>query len=163
MLAAGLAGYDETQEGLAVLAEYLAGALTPNRLRELAARVVAVHRMIAGETFGTVHASLTSAGLSDGRAFTTAMRAFRAGGLTKDAIYLRGLHEVLSHLRAGGELEVLLLGKLPLIELPLIEDLFSRGVLTAPLLRPRYLTLATTTERLDRLRHSTRVIDLLRS
>ena len=45
LLGAGLAGYDETQEGLAVFAEYLVGGLTARRLRQLAARVVAVHQM----------------------------------------------------------------------------------------------------------------------
>jgi len=163
MLAAGLAGYEETQEGLAVVAEQLVGALTPNRLRQLAARVVAAHRMIAGETFGMVHAALTSAGLSAGSAFTTTMRVFRAGGLTKDAVYLRGLKGVLSHLGAAGDLDVLLVGKLPLVEVPLIADLLARGALSPPLLRPRYLTLAATAERLEQLRQGTRVIDLLRS
>ena len=43
ILASGLAGHEETQEGLAVLAEYLVGGLTAGRLRQLAARVVAVH------------------------------------------------------------------------------------------------------------------------
>src|SRR5690606_13217513 len=41
-LSTGLAGYDELQEGLAVLAEYLAGGMTAPRLRVLAARVLAV-------------------------------------------------------------------------------------------------------------------------
>jgi hypothetical protein len=119
--------------------------------------------MIGGEPFSSVHAALTSAGVSKESAFTTTMRAFRAGGFTKDAIYLRGLHDVLNHLRAGGELDVLLLGKLPLTEAPLVDDLLERGVLTAPLLRPRYLTDASTAERLAQLRHTTRVIDLCRS
>jgi uncharacterized protein (TIGR02421 family) len=162
LLAAGLAGYEETQEGLAVLAEHLAGALGATRLRELAARVVAVHRMITGDPFATVHAALTRAGLSPGTAFTTTMRAFRGGGFTKDAIYLRGLHELLVHIRSGGALDVLLLGKLPLTEAPLIEDLLARGVLTAPLLRPRYLTDATN-DLLVQLRHTTHIIDLVRS
>ena len=102
VLAAGLAGYEETQEGLAVLAEHLVGGLNATRLRELAARVVAVHRMIDGDSFGSVHAALTAAGLSDDSAFTTTMRVFRSGGFTKDAIYLRGLRDVLAYVRAGG-------------------------------------------------------------
>ena len=61
LLGAGLAGYDETQEGLAVFAEYLAGGLTARRLRQLAARVVAVHQMTEGETFPTVHAASSTA------------------------------------------------------------------------------------------------------
>ena len=48
VLGVGLAGYDETQEGLAVLAEIACGGLTAFRLRQLAGRVVAVHRLIGG-------------------------------------------------------------------------------------------------------------------
>ena len=45
VLGVGLAGYDETQEGLAVLAEIACGGLTAFRLRQLASRVVTVHRL----------------------------------------------------------------------------------------------------------------------
>ena len=48
LLTIGLPGYDETQEGLAVLAEYLTGGLDPRRLRVLAARVVAIAQMLDG-------------------------------------------------------------------------------------------------------------------
>jgi uncharacterized protein (TIGR02421 family) len=51
LLTIGLPGYDETQEGLAVLAEYLTGGLDPRRLRVLAARVVAVGKMLEGAEF----------------------------------------------------------------------------------------------------------------
>jgi uncharacterized protein (TIGR02421 family) len=46
LLTIGLPGYDETQEGLAVLAEYLSGGLDPRRLRVLAGRVIAVSKLI---------------------------------------------------------------------------------------------------------------------
>ena len=163
LLAAGLAGYEETQEAFAVLAEYLVGGLRPGRVRELAARVVAVHRMINGDPFATVHKALTAAGLSDERAFTTTMRVFRGGGFTKDAIYLRGLGEVLTHVRANGGLDVLLLGKLPLREAPLVEALLERGILVQPHLRPRYLADGMAAERLVHLDHVTCLADLLRS
>ena len=48
LLTIGLPGYDETQEGLAVLAEYLTGGLDPRRLRVLAARVVAIAELLDG-------------------------------------------------------------------------------------------------------------------
>ena len=64
---------------------------------------------------------------------------FRSGGLTKDAVYLRGLLELVGHLAAGGDLEVLWLGKMPLTAVPLVDELHRRGVLHDPLLRPRYL------------------------
>ena len=46
LLTVGLPGYDETQEGLAVLAEFATGGLDPLRLRLLAARVIAVDRLL---------------------------------------------------------------------------------------------------------------------
>ena len=67
------------------------------------------------------------------------MRVFRSGGLTKDAVYLRGLHELVRHLGAGQPLETLWLGKMPLAAVPLVEDLHRRGLLADPLLVPRYL------------------------
>ena len=47
-LYAGLSGYEALQEGIAVLSEYLVGGLCGNRLRLLAARVVAVRAMLDG-------------------------------------------------------------------------------------------------------------------
>ena len=139
VMAAGLAGYEETQEGLAVLAEYLVGGLSPARLRQLAGRVVAVHLMVTGASFADVHQRLVDAGFSRSGAFTIAARAYRSGGLTKDAIYLRGLLDLLGHLADGGTLDLLWLGKLSLDALPLVAELAERGVLHGPRLLPRYL------------------------
>ena len=149
LLASGLAGYEETQEGLAVLAELLVGGLTANRIRQLAGRVLAVHQMVGGATFAEVHRSLLATGFAPGGAFTTAMRVFRSGGLTKDAIYLRGLLDLVDHLGDGHDLDVLLLGKVSLEGLPLVGDLLDRGILNAPRLRPRYLDNPEAAARLD--------------
>ncbi|MET0523621.1 MAG: tyrosine/phenylalanine carboxypeptidase domain-containing protein [Acidimicrobiales bacterium] len=151
VLADGLAGHDETQEGLAVLAEHLVGGLTPARLRQLAARVVAVHLMVEGVSFEEVYATLVRSGIPHLQAFTTAIRVFRAGGLTKDAVYLRGLLELIDHLSTGGDLDILLLGKMPLMAVPLVADLHRRGLLKDALLRPRYLDDADARGRLERL------------
>lgn len=165
IMAAGLAGYEETQEGFAVLVEHLVGGLSATRLRELAARVVAVHGMIAGEPFGKVHAALIASGMPEDSAFSTTMRVFRSGGFVKDAIYLRGLLDVLAHVRARGAsaFDVLLLGKLPLSDAPLVQDLLERGLLAKPLLRPRYLDNSATAERLTQLEHVKCLADLVRS
>ena len=69
------------------------------------------------------------------------MRVFRSGGLTKDAVYLRGLHELVGYLGAGQPLDTLWLGKMSLSAVPLVDELHRRGVLTDPLLIPRYLDL----------------------
>lgn len=161
VMAAGLAGYEETQEGLAVLAEYLVGGLSPFRLRQLAARVVAVHGVVAGRSFAEVHRDLVDAGFSASGAFTTTMRVFRSGGLTKDAVYLRGLVELLEHLREGGGLDLLWLGKVSLDTLPLVAELFERGVLVEPKLLPRYLHDPAATMRLGYAATLTDVADLI--
>lgn len=150
VMAAGLAGYEETQEGLAILAEFLVGGLSAERLRQLAGRVVAVHHMTTGASFAQVHRRLVDAGFSRTGAFTTTMRAFRSGGLTKDAIYLRGFLGVLGHLSRGGTLDLLWLGKLSLEDLPLVGELADRGALQEPKLLPRYLDDPATSARLQR-------------
>jgi len=139
VLATGLAGHEETQEGLAVLAEHLTGGLTANRLRQLAARVVAVHQMLEGADFPEIHRALRGVGVPAGSAFAITTRVVRSGGLTKDAVYLRGLRDVVDHVAAGHGLDELWLGKMPLAAVPLVAELHQRGALVDPLLRPRFL------------------------
>jgi uncharacterized protein (TIGR02421 family) len=161
VMASGLAGYEETQEGLAVLAEFLVGGLSPDRLRQLAGRVVAVHELASGGTFDAVHRGLVEVGFSPGSAFTTTMRAFRSGGLTKDAVYLRGLLELLRHLAGGGTLDLLWLGKFSLDDLPLVAELADRGMLDEPRLRPRYLADPAVASRLERAASSVDPTELI--
>jgi uncharacterized protein (TIGR02421 family) len=139
LLGAGLAQYDETQEGLAVFVEYLVGGLSARRLRQLAARVIAVHQMTEDVPFPDVHKHLVDNGVAPVEAFTITMRVFRSGGLTKDAVYLRGLRRIMEHVGAGGSLDVLWLGKMALADIPHVDALRQRGVLHDPLLLPRYL------------------------
>ena len=136
----GVAGYEALQEGLAVLAEWMVDGLTNARLRLLAARVVGVHLMVSGRTFAETFRVLHRGhGIAERQAFDLVMRVYRGGGLTKDAVYLRGLIELLTYLRAGGALEPLLIGKIRPDYLPYVEELIHRGILQAPPLRPRYM------------------------
>jgi len=148
----GLAAYDETQEGLAVLAEYLVGGLNRSRLRTLAARVVAVHHLTDGadfvETFRTLHNQYH---FNQYEAYYTTMRVFRGGGLTKDVVYLRGLIDLLDYFAKGGEIEPLFVGKFALQQAPFIEELRWRKVLQPPLLRPRFLEQPSCQNRLSDL------------
>jgi uncharacterized protein (TIGR02421 family) len=161
ILASGLAGHDETQEGLAVLAEHLVGGLTAGRLRQLAARVVAVHQMVERASFEDVYAELVSHDIPPGQAFSVTVRVFRGGGLTKDAVYLRGLLELVGHVASGGDLEALWLGKMPLTAVPLVDELHRRGVLHDPLLRPRYLEDPEALARLAHLSHVSALTELI--
>jgi uncharacterized protein (TIGR02421 family) len=160
VLAAGLAGYEALQEGLAMFAEYLAGGLDGERLRLIAARVIAVRRVVEGVGFPAMVAELTEQhGLSPRSAFSVAVRVFRGGGLSKDAIYLRGLLQVLEHLRGGGSLETLLVGKLAFEQIALVEELRRRDVLRPPSLTPRWLD--ADSARLTRARRGLRPLDLV--
>ena len=157
----GLPGYDELQEGLAVLAEYLVGGLSRARLRTLAARVVAVKRMVDGASFVEVFRELDrDYDFAQHAAYTITMRVFRGGGQAKDAVYLRGLVSLLKHIAQGGELGSLLVGKIALGHLDVIADLQARNVLVEPLFRPRYLMQPEAMARLATLRHGAEVADL---
>ncbi|MGH3347202.1 MAG: tyrosine/phenylalanine carboxypeptidase domain-containing protein, partial [Nocardioides sp.] len=91
LLTIGLPGYDETQEGLAVLAEYLTGGLDPRRLRVLAARVVAISEMLDGAEFLEIFESLRAEHrIPTKTAWSIVIRVVVGGGSVKDAIYLRG-------------------------------------------------------------------------
>lgn len=161
MLTIGLPGYDETQEGLAVLAEYLTGGLDPRRLRVLAARVVAVGKMLDGAGFLEIFESLRADHRIPARtAWSIAIRVVVGGGWAKDAIYLRGITRILDALAEGSRLDVLLVGKLALDHIPLVQDLLDREVLHAPWVRPRWLDVPGAHERLERLRAGATVTDL---
>ncbi len=122
--------------------------MTPARIRQLAARVLAVHMDARRASFRDVFNELVGQEFPRGVAYTTTMRVFRSGGLTKDAAYLRGLSALLDHLAAGGTLELLWLGKFALTDLPLIQDLHQRGMLNPPRLQPHYLADPEAAERL---------------
>jgi uncharacterized protein (TIGR02421 family) len=161
-LEVGLAGYDGLQEGLAVLAEYLVGGLSRTRMRILAARVVAARQLLDGATFVDTFRTLDRTyEFSKRTAYTIAMRIYRGGGLTKDAVYLRGLLQILRYLREGGELEPLFVGKVASAHLPLIFELSQRQVIKPPLLRPRYLEQLEGQQKLERLREGMKLMDLL--
>ncbi len=161
-LCTGLAGYESLQEGLAVLAEYLVGGLSRPRLRLLAARVMAVHRLSQGASFVDCYRELVHEyDLPQQTAFTVTMRVFRGGGLTKDAAYLSGLNKLLEYLSDGGKLETLFVGKIAAEHVPLIEELTWRRVLRNPPLTPRYMTQPDAVTRLARVRGYASALDLI--
>ncbi|WP_142786457.1 flavohemoglobin expression-modulating QEGLA motif protein [Changchengzhania lutea] len=156
----GFEGYDQLQEGLAVIAEFLVGGLTVNRLRLLAGRVMAVKSMTNGadfiETFNLLRKKYA---FSDRISYYISMRVYRGGGLTKDAVYLAGLIDVLKYLKEGGNLQNLYTGKFNLNHIDLIEELLHRGVLKQPEL-PRFLERKEVKKRLKHLRRGIEITEL---
>ena len=162
LLKVGLAGYDGLQEGMAVLSEYLVGGLSRGRMRTLAGRVVATDQMAAGTAFSETFRLLVERhGFEPRTAFTITLRVYRGGGLTKDAVYLRGLVQFLEYARRSNDLEPLFVGKLAADHIPIIRELLLRGVLRKPALRPRYLDDPAAIERLERVKAGMTVLDLL--
>ncbi len=162
ILAGGLAGYEALQEGLAMFAEHLVGGLDSDRLRLVAARVIAVRRLVEGVSFPEVAEELTDQHrLSPRSAFNICVRVFRGGGLTKDAIYLRGVLQLLEHLHDGHEITPLLVGKVAVAQVDLIEELLRREILHPPALQPRWLASPTAAARLERARRGIRPVDLV--
>ncbi|MCB0211213.1 MAG: DUF1704 domain-containing protein [Anaerolineae bacterium] len=158
----GLAGYEELQEGIAVLAEYFVGGLSRPRLRLLAGRVIAAQFLIEGASFVETFRELYQTfGFDQRTAFTVVMRIYRGGGLTKDAIYLRGLVAVLKYIKDGGQLDPLFVGKIAADHIPIIKELQWRQVLRPTPLYPRYMKSQDTTLKIEKLRKSTSILDLI--
>lgn len=152
-LEVGLAHYDPLQEGLGVLSEFIAGYLPGDRLRVLAARVVATDMAVHGEDVPAIFDRLHgdhSLGSRD--AFDVAVRARRGGGLTKDAVYLRGFRDLVDYLHADGPLEALYMGKFALTHLVVLQQLIEEGWVRQPALLPRWVHAPDALERLQQCR-----------
>jgi uncharacterized protein (TIGR02421 family) len=152
-LSSGLAHYDALQEGLGVLAEYLAGYLPAERMRVIAGRAIAADLMLHDADFAEVFACLHDNYLIDTEdAFDISVRAFRGGGLTKDAVYLAGLSDILDYLAEGEPFEDLFIGKFALSQLDTLRELSGAGWVRRPDVMPRYLEHPAAVERLEQCR-----------
>ncbi|MDC6364752.1 MULTISPECIES: flavohemoglobin expression-modulating QEGLA motif protein [Flavobacteriaceae] len=128
----GLPKNVETQEGLAVFSEYMGGALTLKRLKELAYRVLAADSLIKGytfaDTFDLIHGQYK---LNKKEAFGITLRAHRGGGFTKDHLYLSGLKKIYKRFQKEESLDVLLTGKVALENEETIKYLRTLGLAQA--------------------------------
>ncbi|MEM1259813.1 MAG: flavohemoglobin expression-modulating QEGLA motif protein [Bacteroidota bacterium] len=119
----------ETQEGLAVFSEYMGGALTLKRLKELAYRVLASDSLIKGysfaDTFDLIHGKYK---LNRKEAFSITLRAHRGGGFTKDRLYLSGLRKIYERYQQEKSMDVLLTGKVALTDESNIKYLLNLGL-----------------------------------
>lgn len=130
------------QESLGVFTEIANGVLFPGRNRALAARVVAVAAMVDAADFSEVYDTLTAEhGIDEDEAFLICVRVYRAGGLTKDWLYVAELERIFRHWATGGDMERLLLGKVTMDTLHDVGDLVSRGMLRRAAYLPEYVDL----------------------
>jgi uncharacterized protein (TIGR02421 family) len=158
----GLAGYEGIQEGLGVFAEYAVGGMTAARMRLLAARVLAVDAMLNDanfvETFRLLH---DQHGFSDRGAFNITARVYRSGGLTKDAIYLRGLKQVFDFLAGGNDLDPFWVGKIAERHVPMVNELLARGMLSPPGVIPSFLHRPEAIRNIERIRSAPSWLQLI--
>ncbi len=129
----GLPNNVETQEGLAVYAEFMSGCLTIERLKELAFRVIAVDSLNKGYSFSdTFHLLHNQHKLNRDKAFGITLRVHRGGGFTKDHLYLRGLRNIYKYAKAKYDLGILLTGKVSQEYIPTIKKMQDLGLALGP-------------------------------
>lgn len=137
IFSAGLPINTLTQEGLAVLSEYLSGNTTLKRLKELGLRVIALEMLVKGADFKKTYRHLVNERQMDvEEAFYLVTRAYRGGGFTKDYLYLRGFRDVYKFWKDGNDLSPLLIGKTSLEFYHIIAEMIDRGLLH----KPTYIT-----------------------
>jgi uncharacterized protein (TIGR02421 family) len=122
-----------TQEGMAILAEYLSGNISLKRFKKLAYRVIIVDMMCSGADFIECYNFLTNDhNLDHDDAFSVVTRIFRGGGFTKDYLYLSGFVKILRRWEKGDNLEPLLVGKTSLEFYNTINEMIHRGMVAKP-------------------------------
>jgi len=136
-----------TQEGLAVFAELMSGAIDIARLKRISLRILAIEMALAGADFIEVYKFFAERGQSVADSFHSAQRVFRGVPVTggaafaKDNVYLSGLLNVHTFFRWALKerrlelLRQLFAGKLTLQDVVAFAPHFASGAL-AP---PRYL------------------------
>ena len=122
-----------TQEGLAILSEYLSGNITMKRLKKLAYRVLVVDMMCSGANFMECFNFLHNNYIEDANeAFIIVTRIFRGGGFTKDYLYLSGFVKILRFWENDNNLNPLLVGKTSISFYNIIEEMIQREMILAP-------------------------------
>jgi uncharacterized protein (TIGR02421 family) len=142
-LAKGTPSTTITQEGLALLAELIAGASHPGRLRRVTDRVDAIRRAEDGADFVEVFEALRARGRNDEDAYAAAVRVFRGSTpdgapFTKDLAYHQGFVQVYNFMQLAvqrGRLDripLLFCGKLTLDDVGTIASLVEQGLVERP-------------------------------
>ncbi len=137
-------GTTRSQEGLAVLTEFLSGADHPGRVQRLLLRLRGLMMAEQGADFLEVFRFFSSHGNSHTESYHQTARLFRGslpstvGPFTKDLAYATGLWTMTRHLRSAlrgaswSTIELLFCGKTAVEELPTLSELREAGWIAAP-------------------------------
>ncbi len=132
-----------TQEGLAVFAELVSGAIDITRLKRISLRIVAIDMALGGADFVEVYRYFSACGQSVADSFHSAERVFRGVPVTggaafaKDNVYLAGLISVHAFFRWALKqrrmdlLRQLFAGKLAVQDVEPLQPHFANGDLLA--------------------------------
>jgi uncharacterized protein (TIGR02421 family) len=139
-----------TQEGLAVLTEFITGSTSLSRVRRLCERTLAIHMAEEGASFLEIYRFYRERGSDEHTAFDCARRVMRGGlveggaPFTKDCCYLDGLLRVTNFLRIAlvkGQsqmVRLLFAGKLAVDDIPLFDRLSREGLVVEPTYLPKW-------------------------
>lgn len=140
-----------TQEGLAVFAELMSGAIDIARLKRISLRIMAIDMALNGADFVEVYKFFSTRGQSAADSFHSAQRVFRGVPLTggaafaKDNVYLSGLLTVHTFFRLAlrqrrmDVLRHLFAGKLSLQDVIALQPHFESGVIAPPRWLPPWM------------------------
>jgi uncharacterized protein (TIGR02421 family) len=140
-----------TQEGLAVFAELMSGAIDIARLKRISLRIVAIDMALGGADFVEVYRYFHARGQSVADSFHSAQRVFRGvppgGGavFAKDNVYLSGLLTVHTFFRWALRqrrldlLRYLFAGKLALHDVISLQPHFASGAIVPPRWLPPWM------------------------
>jgi uncharacterized protein (TIGR02421 family) len=139
-----------SQEGLAVFAEFISGAIDVTRLLRIAARVEAIQMGLDGADFIDVFRFFLEHGQDEQESFHSAARIFRGGKssggviFTKDLTYMSGFVEVHRFLLDALSQEkylypqFLFAGRMATSDVPRLADFFQHGLLQMPKYLPEW-------------------------
>ncbi|WP_426701915.1 flavohemoglobin expression-modulating QEGLA motif protein [Rhodanobacter sp. Col0626] len=140
-----------TQEGLAVFAELMSGAIDITRLKRISLRILAIDMALKGADFVEVYQYFSACGQSTADSFHSAQRVFRgvppSGGaaFAKDNVYLSGLLTVHTFFRWALKerrmdlLRHLFAGKLTLHDVISLQPHFESGAILPPQWLPPWM------------------------
>jgi uncharacterized protein (TIGR02421 family) len=140
-----------TQEGLAVFAELMSGAIDITRLKRISLRILAIDMALNGADFVEVYKYFSACGQTTADSFHSAQRVFRGvplgGGaaFAKDNVYLSGLLTVHTFFRLALKrrrmdlLRHLFAGKLTLHDVVALQPHFESGAILPPRWLPPWM------------------------
>jgi uncharacterized protein (TIGR02421 family) len=140
-----------TQEGLAVFAELMSGAIDITRLKRISLRILAIDMALNGADFVEVYKYFSACGQNPADSFHSAQRVFRGvpvgGGaaFAKDNVYLSGLLTVHTFFRWAMKerrmdlLRHLFAGKLALHDVIALQPHFESGAILPPQWLPPWM------------------------